>query len=52
MLTYLKSHNEFYEDVFITKCLSVEDMFRFSHINIKGKQHIGWKKIESKYNRH
>ena len=33
-LTYLKSHNNFYEDISITKSLSSEDMFRFSDINI------------------
>ena len=30
VLTYLKSHNKFYEDISIPKGLSSEDMFRFS----------------------
>ena len=32
-LTYLKSHNKFYEDISITKGLSKEDMLNFSDIN-------------------
>ena len=31
-LTYLKSHNKFYKDIFIEKSLSNEDMFKFSDI--------------------
>ena len=30
--TYLKSHNNFYKDIFIEKDLSNEDMFKFSDI--------------------
>ena len=32
-LTNFKSHNKFYEDIFITKSLSGEDMLNFSDIN-------------------
>ena len=32
-LSYLKSHNKFYEDISVTKGLSHEDMFNFSDIN-------------------
>ena len=37
-LTYLKSHNKFYKDIFIEKGLSSEDMFKFSDIvEMQGK---------------
>ena len=32
-LTYLKSHNNFYEDISVTKGLPGEDMLNFSDIN-------------------
>ena len=31
-LTYLKPYNKFYEDMFIGKSLSSQDMFKFSDI--------------------
>ena len=39
-LTYLKSYNKFYQSISITKCLSSEDMIKFSHL-LKFKDILG-----------
>ena len=44
-LTYMKSYNKFYEDIYIAKGFSSKEMFRFSDIaEILGQSEYGTEK--------